>query len=326
MCFLVQGLFSSIDSWLDSSIRGEFDGDSLTEICSSLGSQLQEVIIEVGVLKEKLNKHSSSLHEKARSLSKLMGNAHREIVSHNETCEALKRDIMHMESTEKEKDKELGILQKSIALLFEALSSSLLEIESMKAELLGNNLAAGDLVMDSKPSPFTGGGISFGGSGQMSSEESIRTLADKLLFAVRDFAGIKAEIVEGRQKQMKNALRDLQKELQEKEIQKEKICMELVSQIKAAEAAAARSSLDLQSSRTQVVDLEKQLEVMGGERNLLEQRVKVLEDAHATSTELEQNVRSLNDIIAAKDQGNFTWTFFPPFHIVVFSYLLLYNC
>ncbi|XP_024031683.1 golgin subfamily A member 4 isoform X2 [Morus notabilis] len=297
-----KGLFSSIDSWLDSSIHGEFDGDSVTEICSSLGSQLQEVIIEVGVLKEKLNKHSSSLHEKASSLSKLMENAHREIVSHNETCEALKRDIMHMESTEKEKDKELGILQKNIALLFEALSSSLMEIESMKPELLGNNLATGDSGINSKPSPFAGGGISFGGSGQVSSEESIRTLADKLLFAVRDFAGIKAEIVEGRQKQMKNAITDLQKELQEKEIQKERICMELVSQIKAAEAAAARSSLDLQSSRTQVVDLEKQLEVMGGERNLLEQRVKVLEDAHATSTELEQNVRSLNDIMAAKDQ------------------------
>lgn len=288
-----KGLFSSIDSWLDSNKHGEFDGYSAAEICSSLGSQLHEVMNEVGVLKEKLHKHSSSLNEQAISLSNLLENSHREIISRNEMYEAMKRDIVSMESAKKEKDKELAMLQKNIALISEALSSSVMEIENMKAELLGNNVASGDFGIDSKPNSFPG---------LFSAEESIRSMADKLLFAVRGFASIKAEIVEGSQKQMKNAIIDLQKELQEKEIQKEKICMELVSQIKAAEASAARSSLDLQSSRSHVVDLEKQLAVTEGERNLLEQRVKELQDAHATSTELEQMVRSLTDTIAAKDQ------------------------
>lgn len=308
MCCLVQGLFSSIDSWLDSNKHGEFDGYSAAEICSSLGSQLHEVMNEVGVLKEKLHEHSSSLNEQAISLSNLLENSHREIISRNEMYEAMKKDIVSMESTKKEKDKELAMLQKNIASLSEALSSSVMEIENMKAELLGNNVASGDFGIDSKSNSFPG---------QFSSEESIRSMADKLLFAVRDFASIKAEIVEGSQKQMKNAIIDLQKELQEKEIQKEKICMELVSQIKAAEASAARSSLDLQSSRSHVVDLEKQLAVTEGERNLLEQGVKELQDAHATSTELEQMVRSLTDTIAAKDQGQFQLTF--PLYIVVCS-------
>ncbi|CAL8996645.1 unnamed protein product [Prunus brigantina] len=78
--------------------------------------------------------------------------------------------------------------------------------------------------------------------------------------------------------------------------------MELVSQIKGAEAAATSYSMDLQSSKTLVHDLEKQVEVMKGERNQLEQRVKELEDGRATCTDLQERVRSLTDVIAAKDQ------------------------
>ena len=188
-------------------------------------------------------------------------------------------------------------MHKSIALLFEALSGSIAEIENTKAELLGNNLAAGDLGMNMKSAVFPDGGLS------SPSEESIKSIAHKLLFAVRDFAGVKAEIMEGSQKQMKIAIADLQKELQEKEVQKERICMDLVSQIKTAEAAAARYSVDLQSSRSRVGDLEKQLEEAERARNLFEQKVRELQDARTTSTELQQRVRSLTDVIAAKDQG-----------------------
>ncbi|KAM1304213.1 hypothetical protein ACFX2F_021910 [Malus domestica] len=41
---------------------------------------------------------------------------------------------------------------------------------------------------------------------------------------------------------------------------------------------------------------------MKGERNLLEQRVNELEDGRATSAKLQERVRSLTDVIAAKDQ------------------------
>lgn len=260
-------------------------------------------MIEVGVFKEKLDGHSSSLHEQASSLSKLIAIAHRETISRKESFEAMKRDIICIELSEKEKEKELVMLHKCIALSFEALSNSVMEVETTKAELLRNNFAAGDQEINLRSTIFPGGVQSQVSS---DSEESIKTMAEKLLFAVREFASIKSEIVEGSQKQLKIAVADLQKELQEKDIQKERICMELVSQIKEAEAAAAHCSLDLQSSRSQVDDLEKQLEIMEHERNSLEQKVKELQNAHATSTELQQRVRSLSDVIAAKDQGQFT--------------------
>ncbi|KAM6561565.1 hypothetical protein CsatA_030804 [Cannabis sativa] len=281
--------YFSKGSWLDSIMHDNFEGSSVTEICSYVGHQLEELTIEVGVLKEKLQSHTSSLHEQASSLSKLMAVAHRETISRWELYEAMKGDIISKESSEKEKDKEFVTLQKSIALSFEAFSNLHMEIEKAKAELLGHNYGAGDQ------------GINL--AGHLSSEESIKTMEDKLLFAIREFARIKAEIVEGNQKQLKTAVADLQKELQEKEISKERICMELVGQIKEAEAAAARYSLDLQSSRSQIDDLEKNLQVMEHEKNLLEQKMEELQSVHATtSTELQQRVRSLSDVINAKDQ------------------------
>ncbi|KAL5559397.1 hypothetical protein UlMin_035608 [Ulmus minor] len=291
--------FSSTDSWLDSNLHGDFDGNFTSEIYSSVGHELQELMVDVGMLKEKLNQHSSSLHEQAHSLSKLIVMAHREILSRNESHEAMKRDILHLESTKKEKDEELLVLHKHNDLLVEALSNSVTEIENAKAAFLGNNWTAGDLGINLKSATFHGG---FSGQGHISSEDSIRTMVDKLLLAVRDFASMKAETVEGSQKQMKNAITDLQKELQEKEIQKERICMDLVQQIKEAEAASARYSIDLQSSRNLVGDLEKQVEAMERERYILEQRIKELEDSHTNSTELQQRVRSLTDLLASKDQ------------------------
>ncbi|PON73053.1 nucleoporin [Parasponia andersonii] len=294
-------LYPSKDLWSGSIMHDSFEGSFVTEVCSSVEHQLEELMIEVGVLKEKLQRHSSSLDEKASNLSKLVAIAHRETISRNELYEAIKNDIIRKESSEMEKDKELVMLHKSIALSFEAFSNTVMEIEQTKAELLGNNFAAGVQGINLNSATFPSGGLSFSRQGQVS-EESIKTMADKLLFAVRDFASVKAEIVEGSQKQLKIAIADLQKELQEKEIQKDRICMDLVSQIKEAEAAATRYSLELQSSRSQVDEMEKQLEVMERERNLLEQKVKELQNVHVTSTELQERVGSLSHVIAAKDQ------------------------
>jgi DNA anti-recombination protein RmuC len=81
--------------------------------------------------------------------------------------------------------------------------------------------------------------------------------------------------------------------------------MELVSQIKEAESAVTSYSLDLQSSRTRIRDLEKQVGVMEEERELLKQRVKELQDGQAISADLQERVRSLTDVLAAKEQGTF---------------------
>lgn len=229
----------------------------------------------------------------------------------NESFEAWKRDFLQMEMVRKEKDKELHVLHRNAALLFEACTSSVVEINKRKAELVGNSWAVADLGMTLKAAELPPGGLSFSGEGQLYSEESVRSVADRLLSAASDFATLTGDIVEGSQKEMKLTISNLQKELQEKDVQKERIFMELVSQIKEAEATASSYSMDLESSKTLVHDLEKQLEVMKGERNLFEQRVKELEDGRATSAELQERVRSLTDVIAAKDHGEFVIYIYP---------------
>ncbi|XP_059459662.1 trans-Golgi network-localized SYP41-interacting protein 1 isoform X2 [Corylus avellana] len=291
-----------MDSWSDSERHGHFDENVVFELCHFVAHHLHEFLTEIGDLKEKLSKHSVSLHEQDSSLSKLVAIVHGEMTSQKESFEAMKRDIVRIESIEKEKDMELILLRRNIAVLYEACASSVMEIENRRVDLVGNIMAAADLGLNLKSTTFTEGELSFSGQAHFSSEESIRTMADRLVLAVRDFASLKAETVVGNQKEMKMTIANLQKELHEKDIQKERICMELVTQIKEAEAAATSYSLDLQSSKTQVHDLEKQVEVIEGERNLLEQRVKELEDTQAASTELQDRVRSLTGVLAAKDQ------------------------
>jgi molybdopterin-biosynthesis enzyme MoeA-like protein len=149
-----------------------------------------------------------------------------------------------------------------------------------------------------KPARFAdGGGHNF------PSEEHFKTMAERLSVAVKEFFSIKGDITEGEKKEMKVMISNLQKELQEKDIQRERICMELVSQIKEAESAVTSYLLDLQSSRTRIYDLEKQVDVKEEERELLKQRVKELQDGQAISADLQERVRSLTDVLAAKEQG-----------------------
>ncbi|KAB2629536.1 golgin subfamily B member 1-like [Pyrus ussuriensis x Pyrus communis] len=294
--------FVSTNSWSDSNMHGQFDDSFIIEIFTYVRHYLQELVMEIGVLKEKLDEHSISLHEKASSVSKSMAIVRGELTSKNESFEALKRDLLHVERVEKEKDNELLFLRRNNALLFEACTSSVMEMGRRKAELVGNGWSAGEQGMKLKLTNYSEDGLSFSGEDQFRSEECVRSVTDRLLSTVSDFGSLTTEIVEGSQKELKITISKLQKELQEKDIQKERICMELVSQIKQAEAAATSYSTDLQSSKSLMHDLEKRIEVMKGERNLLEQRVNELEDGRATSTELQERVRSLTDVIAAKDQ------------------------
>ncbi|KAB2619202.1 nucleoprotein TPR-like [Pyrus ussuriensis x Pyrus communis] len=296
--------FILTNSWSDSNMHGQYDDDDnfIIEIFTYVRHYLQELEIEIGLLKEKLDEHSISLHEKASSISKSMAIVRGELTSKNESFEALKRDLLHMEMVEKEKDNELLLLRRNIALLFEACTKSVMEMGRRKAELVGNGWSAGEQGMILKLAELSEDGLSFSGEDQFRSEEHVRSMTDTLLSTVSDFGSLTTEIVEGGQKELKITISKLQKELQEKDIQKERICMELVSQIKQAEAAATSYSTELQSSKSLVHDLEKRVEVMKGERNLLEQRVNELEDGCATSTDLQERVRSLTDVIAAKDQ------------------------
>ncbi|KAJ6758740.1 hypothetical protein OIU74_025403 [Salix koriyanagi] len=197
-----------------------------------------------------------------------------ELKTEIDAVKALERENKDIKSAEKEKEKEIVVLHRNISLLYEACTNTFMEIENRKAEVSGNALATGDMAMNWKPARFAdGGGHNF------PSEEHFKTVAERLFMAVKEF-----------------------KELQEKDIQRERICMELVSQIKEAESAVTSYSLDLQSSRTRIYDLEKQVDVMEEERELLDQRVKELQDGQAISADLQERVRSLTDVLAAKSK------------------------
>ncbi|KAL9338631.1 hypothetical protein Peur_067646 [Populus x canadensis] len=283
----------SVEFSSQSSMPDDFDDNFIIEVCNTV----QELMKEIGAVKVILGEHSGALHNQARNLSKLIGILHREMISQKESFEALERENKHIKSAEKEKEKEIVVLLRNISLLYEACTSSIMEIENRKAEVSGNAMATGDMAVNWKPARFAdGGGHNF------LSEEHFKTMAERLSVAVKEFFSIKGDITEGEKKEMKVMISNLQKELQEKDIQRERICMELVSQIKEAESAVTSYSRDLQSSRTRIYDLEKQVDVMEEERELLKQRVKELQDGQAMSADLQERVRSLTDVLAAKEQ------------------------
>lgn len=294
--------FMSVESWSDINLRDNINENDLIEICSFLQQSLYELVTDVGSLKERVHIQSVSLHEEVKNLSEIMGMFCREITSQRESFEVMKRDLMHLKSTAQEKDMGVFVLQNNISVLFEAFANSVAEIEKTKAEMIGNTLVSGNLGMDFNQATLADGGILLNEKDRFSSKELIKSVADRLLLAVREFTNMNAGIVEGKHKEMKIQIADLRKALQEKDIQKDRICMELVDQIKEAEALGRTYKSDLQSSNARLHDLEKKLEVTEEERNLLDQRVRAMEDEQATVAEVHERVRSLTDMLAAKEQ------------------------
>ncbi|KAK8351971.1 hypothetical protein V6Z12_A05G067100 [Gossypium hirsutum] len=294
-----------IETWPVANMQDPMDDKSIVEVCGLLWHHLQDLRTEIAALKEKLIVQSKSLQEKGHGIWNVLEILHREKKSQKESFEAMRRNIMHLESVGEERDMEILVLRRNIAFLYEACANSVLEIENQKAELLGNNLGTADLGTKMKPVIFADGVRSLSGQNIVSAEENIKTMADKLFSTVKDFLRMKAEINEGSQREMRITIANLQKELQEKDIQKDRICMELVSQIKLAEASATNYSRDLQSSKTRVYDLEKELEVMREEQTSLQQRVKELENVQTNTVELQDRVKSLADVLSSKDQGIF---------------------
>ncbi|PSS20986.1 Centromere-associated protein like [Actinidia chinensis var. chinensis] len=294
--------FLATSSLLDLKMQERIDESNFVEIVILLGHQLQVFMKEIGCHKESLYKHLIALDEGAKHVSGVAGVVRREVTSQKQSCESMKENIIRLECIEKEKDTESIVMRRNISLLYEACSSSVMEIENWKSQFVGNDLAATDRGLNSGSSISLDGWKLFSDQTLLSSEDNIRTMADKLLSAVKDFICIQAKIVGGGQKEMKTTISNLQKELQEKDIQKDRICVELVSQIKEAEATASSYLQDFQSAKAQLYDSERRLEVMEEERNTLEQRVKELQDGEATLKDLDERVRSLNDVLAAKEQ------------------------
>lgn len=206
------------------------------------------------------------------------------IASQELSSESLKKDIAHFETIIKDKEKELHSLHKNISFLFEACRRSVLELENRRAQMVGKSGAS--LVLPSwlhregtedKRTLFT--------------DDFVRTVADSMLASVESLGGVQ-DVVEEKQKEFRAAMSDLQREMQEKDMQQNRICAELVSQIRDAEAVAEKFSVDLDSAKRLVEELQSQLKEMKNDRKL-----------ETATQEYEQRIKSLMDSLTAKDQG-----------------------
>ncbi|KAL2974790.1 hypothetical protein AAZX31_14G123300 [Glycine max] len=275
----------SADPWSDFDRIDHYDDNTIVEISRLFGHQLQELMVEVSSLRERINMHSSLAQETDKTLSKLIASIQREMTSQKEACETMKKEVS-------ERDGELAVLRGNAAYLYEACINSVIVLENGKAELVGRKVESSDLGINLEIPSFDDG----------ISEECIKTLTDRLLLSAKGFASLKTEFLDANQKEMKATITNLQRELQEKDVQRDRICSELVKQIKDAEAAANSYSQDLQAFSLQEHNIKKEVEAIEAERKILEQRVNELQDRQETAAELEEKMRSQTGLLAAKDQ------------------------
>ncbi|XP_042036541.1 coiled-coil domain-containing protein 18-like [Salvia splendens] len=254
---------------------------------------------------ERIHEHSRLLQEESSRLSEVVMNVHREYTSEKEFYESVKRDAEHFQSIDKEKESKLHILHGNISLLFESCASAISRLGNWKEHMVENALASRSPQRNLNSQNQIGGNISVGDA-SIFNVESIRSMCDKLSLVVGDSISMHTNelgrVMEVGQSEMKSTIMNLQNELQEKDIQKEKICKELVGQIKEAETNAKNYLLDLQQARVKLDASQRQLDVLGEERKLLEQRVKELQVNETNALDLQQKVNSLTDALAAKVQ------------------------
>ncbi|GAB2222885.1 hypothetical protein Drorol1_Dr00017016 [Drosera rotundifolia] len=258
----------------------------------------QDLLSEIGILKERITRHLILLEEEAGLLINVVSNLQGEVVSQKESLESMMNEFARLASMGKEKDMEIRVLRRSIALLFEACEGSIMEIESGKVQIFGNVSAVG----------YSGGSLKSWAlsdrdfNAETLSEEFVKDLTNRLVFAVKEFIGIQANSVGGQHNELRSTVSQLQKELQEKDAQNERIHSELVSQIKEAKASAVKYAQDLEYAKNQVHDSVSRLKVMEEERNLLDQKLADLQQKHVISIDYQEKVKSLTDMLATKEQ------------------------
>ncbi|XP_059290694.1 trans-Golgi network-localized SYP41-interacting protein 1 isoform X2 [Lycium ferocissimum] len=258
---------------------------------------------EIDSINQKLNRHSHLLHEEAARITEILRTIHEEIFYHKQHSNSLKTDVMRLESIQKEKDAELLMVQRCNSMLYEACTTLVLEIESRKSQLVGNSVASGASRINSVYQSLVEGN-DLAEKPDRFSEEGIRSVIERLFMAVKDIMSVQSDIAEFGQKDLKAAISNLQKELQEKDIQREKICAELVSQIKEAESISKSYSQELQIAKARMDDLHRKVKLMEEERDSLAHRIKELQDQESNFADIQLRVKSLEDMLAAKEQEN----------------------
>lgn len=299
-----QIMTSFLDSDSTPALGALFPGSFAGGIMSTK-SENKVFMTQIDSIRERMHKHSCLLQEETSRLSEVVVNYRREYTSQKEFYESLKRDIQRLQSIEKERESELHVLQGNVLLLYETCASAISSLENWKEHEAGNVMASRPPQMNLNSQNDIGGN-SLTGDIRTFNVESIKSMCDKLLLVVGDSISMQANelarVMEVGQSEMKTTITNLQKELQEKDIQRERICKELVNQIKEAEANAKNCLVDLQQATVQLHDSQRQLDVMAEEHKLLEQKMKELQDNETNSIHLQQKVDSLTDALAAKVQ------------------------
>ncbi|XP_010447514.1 PREDICTED: nucleoporin nup211-like isoform X2 [Camelina sativa] len=265
--FVEKEIFSRLSAaWSNNNLHEISSGGNITEICGSLSQNLDQFVDDVSHLEENVSKHLTSWHDQI-----------------NIVCNSL--DTV-FKSIGKGTESEIAALGERVALLHKACSSVLMEIENRKAELVGNdNFNMGLHQVD-----------------EDSSMESVRSMVNRLSSAVKELVVVNAEAVERNEKEMKVIITNLQRELHEKDIQNDRMCNELVGQVKEAQAGAKIFAEDLQSTSARMRDMQDQLGILVQERDSMKERVKELQARQTSHSELQEKVTSLSDVVTAKDQ------------------------
>ncbi|KAG2249779.1 hypothetical protein Bca52824_089407 [Brassica carinata] len=263
--FVDKEIFSRLSATLSVNLHEISNDGNITEICGSLSRNLDQFVADVSHLEENVSKHLASWQEQVNTVSTSINTFFRSIGT----------------------DSEIAALGEKVALLHGACSSVLAEIESRKAELVGNdnfNMSLHQVKED------------------YSSMESVRSMVNRLSSAVKELVVANAEIVERNEKEMKVIIANLQRELHEKDIQNDRMCNELVGQVKEAQAGAKIFAEDLQSASARMHDMQDQLSILVRERDSLMERVKELQEGQVSHLELQEKVTSVSNLLSAKDQ------------------------
>ncbi|XP_024004598.1 early endosome antigen 1 isoform X2 [Eutrema salsugineum] len=266
--FVDKEIFSRLTAALSNVNLHEISsGGNITEICGSLSRNLDQFVADVSHLEENVSKHWASWNEQVNIVSNSIDT--------------------FFKSVGTGADSEIAALGERIALLHGACSSVLAEIEGRKAELVGNdnhNISLHQVEED------------------FSSMDSVRSMVNRLSSAVKELVVANAETVERNEKEMKVIIANLQRELHEKDIQNDRMCNELVGQIKEAQAGAKIFAEDLQSASARIRDMQDQMGILLRERDSLKESVKELQEGQTSHLELQEKVTSLSNLLAAKDQ------------------------
>ncbi|CDY60853.1 BnaA01g34800D [Brassica napus] len=266
--FVDKEIFSRLSAALSNvNLHENSNAGNITEICGSLSRNLDQFVADVSHLEENVSKHLASWQEQVNTVSTSIDTFFKSIGTGT--------------------DSEIAALGEKVSLLHGACSSVLAEIESRKAELVGNdnfNMSLHQVEED------------------FSSMESVRAMVSRVSSAVKELVVANAETVERNEKEMKVIIANLQRELHEKDIQNDRMCNELVGQVKEAQAGAKIFAEDLQSASARMHDMQDQLSILVRERDSLKERVKELQEGQASQSELQEKVTSLSNLLAAKDQ------------------------